>query len=335
MTNDESKNKNEKHLEDLFLAPFIVIGGICLLNIIHLKKPSNPIANKFRNSIESTVLSQMSKIKFQYYPRNIQFNGRHCEENKFRIFDHFKYVILKGARRSGSSIFISNQISQLYPIWSFQKPYGFYLSGLSYFRKEQIDDWLKGEISSPWGSYGAWEFLNTLLKERRDQQWFRYFLLRTFKNHLPKIFQPQPAIIIVDDAEILLKFYGISCLRSFDELIKEAERSGDIIRLVFMVNSDNAARSLQLINEGRIAIMDVPKVIKQDFVSKEHFEDYYDSSIGLAWDSRDQFGEHQLSHPIDEDLLRDYVSKKKEFFHSQEFSTTITYEDFKNAQFPK
>ena len=75
-----------------------------------------------------------------------------------------------------------------------------------------------------------WSAINDLLIKRRNEQRGRLFLQNVFNSKVPKFLEPQPAIIIVDQAEVLLKAYRANFLVAFYDLAKEA-RDDDLFRL--------------------------------------------------------------------------------------------------------
>ncbi len=71
---------------------------------------------------------------------------------------------------------------------------------------------------------------------------------------------PQPAIIVVDQAEELLCAYRADFLVGFYNLAKET-RDDDMLRLVLVINSDNAVKALKLMNGGDMfSVIQAPKV---------------------------------------------------------------------------
>jgi hypothetical protein len=100
-----------------------------------------------------------------------------------------------------------------------------------------IDAWLKNQIATtekvdPW----------SLLSQRHQEQRLRLFLVKVFKTTLPAFLLPQPVIIVVDQAEELLRVYRADFLVGFYNLVKEG-RDDDLFRLVLVINSDNAVKA--------------------------------------------------------------------------------------------
>jgi hypothetical protein len=94
---------------------------------------------------------------------------------------------------------------------------------------------------------------------------------------------------VIDQAEELLRAYRATFLVGFYNLVKEA-RDDDLFRLVFVVNTDHAVRSLELMNGGNMFdVIAAPKVSREAVVAKygEDFAKVFDdcdSCIGVAID---------------------------------------------------
>eukprot|EP01036_Dinobryon_divergens_P033825 gene33826-43707_t len=117
-------------------------------------------------------------------------------------------------------------------------------------------------------------------QRRKEQRVRSFFLHKIFKTKLPSRFlKPQPAIIIVDQAEELLRAYRSNFLVCFYNLAKEA-RDTDLFRLVLLVNTENGVKALKLMNGGNI----------RDVVEKSYGEnlaqifDDCNGCIGVAMD---------------------------------------------------
>jgi hypothetical protein len=102
----------------------------------------------------------------------------------------------------------------------------------------------------------------------------RGLLFRTLgKQLLPNWLQPQPSIIVVDQAEELLRKHRAEFLRSFHPLIKEA-RDCNYFKLVFVVNSEVAVKSFEAFSDSSLYIVanaaapdrtSVENVMRQEF----------------------------------------------------------------------
>ena len=201
----------------------------------------------------------------------------------------FKSVALLGDNRSGKTVFLANSIlHDMFPWWYryFCPPRGLFLTGDQ--TAPSVRDWLKGQITTT-EKDNPWSAVMDLLGQRREEQRVRVFLPTVFKTHLPVFLKPQPAIIVVDQAEELLRAYRADFLVGFYNLAKKG-RDNDLFRLVMVVNTDNAVKALELMNGGNMFdVITAPKV-SRDAVLLEYGEDFADvfdacgGCIGVALD---------------------------------------------------
>lgn len=112
-----------------------------------------------------------------------------------------------------------------------------------------IADWLKVQISAQKDNPLA--SLNDILYQRRSEQRIRVFLEDTYGPILPKVLRPQPSVIIVDQAEELLRAYRAEFLLFFYNLVKGC-LDNNLYKLVLVVNSENSINALKLLNGGNM-----------------------------------------------------------------------------------
>ena len=207
-------------------------------------------------SLLFTSSIKLSRIR-RYYPR-------HGAE-QLDIFGADTSIAIVGANRSGISVFVSHNILyDMFPFWHrlFCPPRGLFLGGS--YSHDTIKNWLKSELQTAGTARDEYPMrsINELILQRYTEQPIRNFLKKVFKDKLPRVFQPQPTIIIVDDAETLLTRYRCEFLSTFSELVRHAhDRNG--LRLVFLVNSKNAVESLKVMHGERwFEIIHLPMVSK-------------------------------------------------------------------------
>lgn len=116
-----------------------------------------------------------------------------------------------------------------------------------------MHSWLKQQVSTLGKDDGKGTLMDLAL-DRYDEQKLRGMLMRTFgPAWLPKLLQPQPSIIIIDQAEELLRKHRAEFLSFFYLLIKEA-RDCSYFKLIFVINSDEAVQSFQVLNGGTLFV---------------------------------------------------------------------------------
>ena len=167
-----------------------------------------------------------------------------------------------------------------------------------------------------------------LLIQRQNEQKVRLFLLKVFKSSLPSFLRPQPVIIIVDQAEELLRAYRADFLVAFYDLVKQA-RDTDLYRLVLVINTEKAVKALELLNGGNMFdVITAPKVSREAVVAQygEDFAKIFDDCdgcIGIAFDYK--------NGPQNESA-REFTAKMRAMFVSRYCLTKeITREELDEA----
>lgn len=207
-------------------------------------------------------------------------------------------------------------------------PRGLFLTGSQ--KAPTIDAWLKNQIAST-EKDDPWSAVADLLSQRRREQRVRLFLHKLFKAKAPNLLKPQPAIIVVDQAEKLLRAYRADFLVGFYDLVKEA-RDDDLFRLVLVINTETAVKALKLMNGGNMfTIIQAPKVSREAVVAAygENFAKIFDdcdSCIGVALDyTNDEERPKDMS-------AKEYAAMKKEKYASDCLDVEITREEYSKAR---
>lgn len=268
----------------------IGLGAVVVGSGFYAMKHHQRATNKFFRSLLTTSEEELSKIDYSVLPRGSMRVGISNEPIKrLNLQSSFKSVALIGDNRSGKTIFLSNTIlNDLFPWWYRYvfPPRGLFLTGSQ--DSPTIKDWLKSQIATT-DKDNPWSAVADLLSQRRQEQRVRLFLHKTLKSSLPSFLKPQPAIIVVDQAEELLRAYRADFLVGFYHLAKKG-RDNDSFRLVLVINSNNAVKALELLNGGNMfSIVQAPKVSRDGVVGKygEDFAkifDECDDCIGVALD---------------------------------------------------
>ena len=312
--------------EGIFGLGLVAGGGYLTMKYHHRA------TNKFFSSLFTTSKDKLSKINYSVLPRVQMTVGIGKEHIKnLDLSKAFKSVALVGDNRSGKTIYLSHSILNVMFPWWYRyvfPPRGLFLIGSRH--RTTIEDWLKQQLHTT-GKDDPWSALADLLSKRRGEQRVRVFLSMVFKTSLPSLLKPQPAIIIVDQAEELLRAYRAHFLVGFYNLVKEA-RDDDLFRLVIVVNSPNAVKALQLMNGGNMfEIIEAPKVSREAVVSKygEEFARIFDDCggcIGVALD-------YQADDKVKENTSAiEYAATRKKIYTLDNCLTEeITREEYKKA----
>jgi hypothetical protein len=194
-----------------------------------------------------------------------------------------------------------------------------------------IDAWLKNQIATT-EKDDPWSAMADLLSQRHQEQRVRLFLMKVFKTKLPAFLKPQPAIIVVDQAEELLRAYRADFLVGFYNLVKESRDTG-LLRLVLVINSDNAVKALKLMNGGNMfSIIQAPKVTREAVVGKygEEFAKTFDECDGCIGVALDYLSDDERPKGMS---AKEYSALKKEMYTSDNCLTVeISRDEYNKAR---
>jgi hypothetical protein len=310
----------------LGLGTLVAGGGL------YAVKHHQRVTSKFFNSLLATSENKLSKIRYSVLPRGEMTVGIEKEPMKrLNLRDAFKSVALVGDNRSGKTIFLANSIlNDMFPWWYRYvfPPRGLFLTGSQ--ESPTIEDWLKSQIATT-EKENPWSAVADLLSQRRQEQRVRLFLVKAFKTTLPVFLLPQPAIIVVDQAEELLRAYRAEFLVGFYSLVKEA-RDDDLFRLVMVINTENAVKALKLMNGGNMfTIIQAPKVSREAVVA------FYGESFAKVFDDCDSCIGVALDYTTDEERPKDMTAKeyaamkKEKYARDNCLAVEITREEYTKA----
>jgi hypothetical protein len=305
-----------------------VVAGGGLYAVKHHQRATS----KFFESLLDTSKYKLSKIDYSVLPRGNMHVGIDKEPlKKLNLHNAFKSVALIGDNRSGKTIFLCNTVlNDLFPWWYryLFPPRGLFLTGSQ--KSATVDAWLKNQIATT-EKDDPWSAVADLLGQRRKEQRVRVFLHTLFKSKLPAFLKPQPAIIVVDQAEELLRAYRAEFLVGFYNLVKEG-RDDDLYRLVLVINTENAVKALELMNGGNMFdVITAPKV-SRDAVAEHYGEEFAkvfddcDCCIGVALD-------YLADKKRPKDMTaKEYAAMKKEKYASDNcLAVEITREEYTKA----
>lgn len=288
---------------------------------------------KFFSSLLTASNDNLSKIDYSYLSREPMFDGvGGTPINNIVLRDSFQAVAVIGANRSGKTIFISNYLLDgMFPWWHriFFPPRGLFLIGNQIH--PTIKEWLRNQISTTVKD-DPWSAMSDLLTKRRNEQRIRLLLHKVFKTKLPRFLKPQPAIIIVDQAEELLRAYRSNFLVSFYNLAKQA-RDNDLFRLILVINTENAVKALELMNGGSMFdIIQGPKVSRKAVEKSygENFAQIFDDCNGCIGVAMDYVADKKRAKAM---TAKDFAEmKKRSYLENSCLVEEITREEYFNAQ---
>jgi hypothetical protein len=238
----------------------------------------------------------------------------------------YDVVAFVGERRSGKTTFLANSIlNDMFPWW-FRvvcPPRGLFLTGTQHCKT--IDAWLKSEIpTTSEAREDPWATVVHLLRKRHEEQHVRRFLFSVFRTHWPVLLRPQPAIIVVDQAEHLLRSYRASFLvRLNDELLKKGDA---LFRLVLVVESERAVQALRQMDHP-VTTIQAPKVTREAVAAfygeaAATIYDECDGCIGIAVDYMHATGQGEVL------TAKEYTAKLKPGLAHNHLQDEISHEEY-------
>ena len=223
-----------------------------------------------------------------------------------------KSIIIYGPHRSGKSVYISHSIlHNIYPFWFrlLFPPIGFFLVGDQRFKTTV--DWLKTQISSN-DKEDPIAALMDLIKQRASDQVITRFISTIFPS-CHRIFQPQPCVVIIDQAEELIRHHRADFMNTIFPLVKLCKDSPNALQLIIVVNSSNAVASLESLNGVNLfEIIQCPRPLSSvvaNYKSSEYCSNFekLDRCVGITNDYMSKKRVDNLDTP-EEYLLRRIAS---------------------------
>jgi hypothetical protein len=232
----------------------------------------------------------------------------------------FGTFLLRGAVRSGKTTFCK----ETFRIGKDSRT--LYLPGAVV--APTIYQWLLRHIPtlSPTNSWGK---LEEAIIDTYYQQPFRILAHQLWKDKLSRRFLPQPITIVVDDADKLLKVYGMDMLYSFAPLVRLSAHSATL-RLIFVASADTTAESLQLYNRSYIQLYTrtLQPIPREEIVQKyghrmAHWYDVCGENIGLTMEYSLKYGSNLK---VD---VREFAQNRLEsLLQERSISKAITWEEY-------
>jgi hypothetical protein len=193
-----------------------VIAGGGLYAVKHHQRATS----KFFKSLLVTSENKLSNIPSVLSRGQMTVGVDKQPIHKLNLHGAYKSVALIGANRSGKTVFLSNSIlNDMFPWWYRYcfPPRGLFLTGSQ--DSPTFKDWFKDQIATT-EKVNPVAAVSDLLSQRRQEQRVRVFLFKMFRFSLPAFLLPQPAIIVIDQAEELLRAYRADFLVGLYNLVK-------------------------------------------------------------------------------------------------------------------
>jgi hypothetical protein len=286
-------------------------GGGVLLGKMIFRRQQRAVTKKFFSSLLLESNNQMA-LRGCYLPREGQGGGA-AAMNRLNLLEARRPVALIGDNRSGKSTFIAHHVLyEMFPWWYriFFPPRGLFLCGEWWRGHATMKEWLSSQVPKieDRSSSDPMSAIEHMVSVRYNEQRFRLFLHKFFDGKLPRLLKPQPVVIVVDQAEELLRRFRADFLAEFTGLAKRG-RDHDTLRLVLVVNSDHAVDALDLVYGG-----DMFDVVAAPNVSRDAVSAAYGEALAQTFDDCGGcFG-------VATEFERDEKRKKKPAMSARDFS---------------
>lgn len=207
----------------------LIVGivGLGLVTMVYTIRKKQRATTEFFSSLFTTASDKLSKTKYAYFARGPVYFGNQPQPHTYlSLKTTYKSLVIVSENRSGKTVYICNNIlNRLYPWYTryFFPPRGLFLVG--HQRSQNINQRLKNQL--PTSGEDPWGALTGHLSQRRNEQRIRLFLQRVFKDRLPALLSNQPVVVVVDQAEELLRAHRAEFL-VFYNIVKEG-RDGTAI----------------------------------------------------------------------------------------------------------
>jgi hypothetical protein len=158
----------------------------------------------------------------------------------------------------------------------------------------------------------------------------RRLLFEVFKTSLPCFLRPQPAILVIDQTDLLLCAYRADFLVRLSTLTKELNDQCHY-RLVLVVCTENAVKALELIHEDGTRML---QTIQTPNVSREAVVESYGESFAKVFDDCDSCIGIAVDYRTESTNMtaKEYTAKVKENLRHTCLSVEITREEYTKAQ---
>ena len=219
-----------------------------------------------------------------------------------------KAVILQGRNKEGKT----TRLAAAIPLWRQRGPFalqGLYFNGAKGMSVSTFDMWVTTQMFGQ-ASQGGAEVEAALDAHLARQRVRRavWFLLR---QRTPLICRPVPAVVIVDQLEDLLKRFPEETLGWVNQLTNAHVRDQKA-RVIFVVNSDAAVRTVLALNQGdrwKVVAMAPPDVDSVRGLLDEAYFEKVQRNIGLYKEAKQR--------GIEEGDVEAFATRMLEFWKEQ------------------
>ena len=218
----------------------VALGSSVALALGAVKYGQSRAAGRFARSLMSEASGMLGDAS-PYLPRR---GGAPFPLTQTRV------VILKAPRLSGTTTLLSHAIRyEWYPWWRrmLSPPRGMLLEGQPCARSPS--EWFAGQLDKEASKSPITSLRKEIIARHSDQR-IRLLLRRWFGKSLPRLLRAQPSLVIIDNTEDLIAADRARFLLAVRPLVDMAATRPGSLQLVFVVNTNEAVKSLQALNGG-------------------------------------------------------------------------------------
>jgi len=196
-------------------------------------------------------------------------------------------VIFKGRNKEGKTTRLCTAI----PWWRRFGPFatqGLYFNGAKGMAVDTFGMWVTTQMFGQASQGGA--EVRAALDAHVSSQWFRNLVDSVLADKAPAILRPVAPVVIVDQLEELMRRFPVETLGWVNQLTNAHVRDNKA-RVIFVVNSDYAVKTIQALNQGdrwKVVTLSPPEPHTVHDLLDEIFFEGVQRNIGLYKEAKQQ-----------------------------------------------